>query len=36
MGFFGDFRGRTVPNFFSSAFNWPEVSAGLTFSWGER
>src|SRR5262249_971660 len=36
MGFFGDFRGRTIPNFFSSAFNWPEVSAGLTLSWGER
>jgi hypothetical protein len=36
MGVFGDFRGRTIPNFFDSAFNWPEVSAGLTFSWGER
>jgi hypothetical protein len=36
MGFFGDFRGRTIPNFFGHATNWPELSAGLTFSWGER
>jgi len=36
MGAFGDFRGRTIPNFFSQTFNWPEISAGLTFSWGER
>jgi hypothetical protein len=35
-GLFGDIRGRTVPNFFSTSFTWPEVSAGLTFSWGER
>jgi hypothetical protein len=36
MGFFGDFRGRTMPNFFGSSTTWPELSAGLTFSWGER
>ena len=36
LGFFGDIRGRTVPNFFSTSLNWPELSAGLTFSWGER
>jgi hypothetical protein len=36
MGFFGDFRGRTIPNFFGHATNWPELSAGITFSWGER
>jgi Outer membrane protein beta-barrel domain len=37
MGFFGDFRGRTIPNFFTGhGTNWPEVSAGLNFSWGER
>ena len=36
MGFFGDIRGRSVPNFFSTSLNWPELSAGLTFSWGER
>jgi hypothetical protein len=37
MGFFGDFRGRTIPNFFNGhGTNWPELSAGLTFSWGEK
>jgi len=36
MGFFGDFRGRTVPNFFGNAETWPELSAGLNFAWGER
>jgi Outer membrane protein beta-barrel domain len=36
MGIFGDARGRSVPNFFSSSLNWPELSAGLTFSFGER
>lgn len=35
MGVFGDFRGRTVPNFFGNANTWPEVNAGLNFSWGE-
>jgi hypothetical protein len=35
MGVFGDFRGRTVPNFFTHSNTWPEVNAGLTFSWGE-
>jgi hypothetical protein len=36
MGFFGDFRGRTVPNFFGHGNTWPEISAGLNFSWGEK
>ena len=36
MGFFGDFRGRTIPNFFGHGMNWPELSAGVNFSWGER
>ena len=37
MGFFGDFRGRTIPNFFNGhGTNSPELSAGLTFSWGEK
>ena len=37
MGVFGDFRGRTVPNFVGGRANtWPELSAGLNFSWGER
>jgi len=34
---FGEFRGRTIPNFFNGhRTNWPELSAGLKFSWGER
>jgi outer membrane protein with beta-barrel domain len=37
LGFFGDFRGRTVPNFVGGRANtWPELSAGLNFAWGER
>src|SRR5262249_51019043 len=36
MGVFGDFRGRTVPNFFGHSNTWPELSAGLNFSWGEK
>jgi hypothetical protein len=36
MGVFGDFRGRTVPNFLGHANSWPELSAGLNFSWGEK
>jgi hypothetical protein len=35
LGFFGDFRGRTVQNFFGKANTWPELSAGLNFAWGE-
>jgi len=36
MGVFGDFRGRTVPNIFGHGTTWPELSAGLNFSWGEK
>jgi len=36
VGFFGDFRGRSIPNFFGEWTNWPELKAGVTFSWGER
>jgi hypothetical protein len=36
LGFFGDIRGRTTPNFFGHSNTWPEVSAGLNFSFGER
>jgi len=36
MGLFADFRGRSIPNFFGHGTNWPELSAGMTFSWGER
>jgi hypothetical protein len=36
MGFFGDVRGRTIPNLFNGhGTNLLEVSAGLNFSWGE-
>src|SRR5262245_15015803 len=36
MGVFGDFRGRTMPNFFGHGNTWPELNAGLNFTWGER
>lgn len=37
MGLRADVRGRTIPNFFGKAINWmPEVTGGVTFSWGER
>ena len=36
VGVFGDFRGRTVPNFFGHSNTFPELSAGLNFSWGEK
>jgi len=36
VGFFGDIRGRTLPNFFTQSFTWPELTAGLIFTWGER
>jgi hypothetical protein len=37
LGFFGDVRGRTIPNFFNGhGTNMFELSAGLNFSWGER
>ena len=36
VGIFGDFRGRTVPNFFGHGNTWPEINAGLNFSWGEK
>jgi hypothetical protein len=37
MGFFGDVRGRSIPNFFNGhGTNLFELSAGLNFSWGER
>jgi hypothetical protein len=35
LGFFGDIRGRTIPNFFGAVNTWPELSAGLNFAWGE-
>jgi hypothetical protein len=37
LGFFGDVRGRAIPNFFNGhGTNLFELSAGLNFSWGER
>jgi hypothetical protein len=36
VGFFGDFRGRTIPNFFGNAHTWPEVSVGASFVFGQR
>jgi hypothetical protein len=36
LGFFGDVRGRTIPNFFHHQTNLLEVSAGLNFAWGEK
>jgi hypothetical protein len=36
MGAFGDFRLRTITNFFSNANTWPELSVGLNFAWGEK
>jgi hypothetical protein len=37
MGFFGDVRGRAIPNYFNGhGTNLFELTAGLNFSWGER
>jgi hypothetical protein len=35
-GFRVDFRGRTIPNFFSQGMTYPELTGGLIFDWGER
>ena len=36
MGFRVDFRGRTFPNFRGKSMTWPELTAGLTFTLGEK
>jgi hypothetical protein len=36
LGAFADIHGRSVPNFFTSSIGWPELTGGLTFSWGEK
>ena len=36
MGFRVDVRGRTFPNFRGKSMTWPEATAGLTFTIGER
>jgi hypothetical protein len=35
MGFRADLRGRTFPNFRGDTMTWPELSAGVVFSFGE-
>ena len=36
VGLRGEIKGRTMPNVFGKQTTWPEVTGGLTFSWGER
>ena len=36
MGLRADVHGRSMPNLFGHAVNWPEATGGVTFSWGER
>lgn len=36
VGFRADVRGRTFPNFRGESLTWPEATAGLTFTFGER
>jgi hypothetical protein len=36
VGLRGDFRGRTMPNFFGRGLSWFEMTGGVTFTWGER
>jgi len=36
VGFRADIKGRTIPNWYGQDVTWPELTAGLTFTWGER
>jgi hypothetical protein len=36
MGLRADIRGRTIPNFLGNSTSWPELTGGLTLTWGER
>jgi hypothetical protein len=36
IGLRADIRGRTFPNFRGESLTWPEATAGLTFTFGER
>jgi hypothetical protein len=36
VGLRADIRGRTFPNFRGESLTWPEATAGITFSFGER
>jgi len=34
MGLRADIKGRTLPNFFGQTLTWPELTGGVTFTWG--
>ncbi len=36
VGLRADVRGRTIPNFYGETTSWPEVTGGITLTWGER
>ena len=36
VGLRADVRGRTLPNFYGETTSWPEITGGITFTWGER
>lgn len=36
MGLHLEVAGHTMPNFFGHQMTWPQATAGLTFTWGER
>jgi hypothetical protein len=36
VGLRGEIKGRTMPNVFGKQVTWPEITGGLTFTWGER
>jgi hypothetical protein len=36
VGVRGDFRGRTFPNFRGQSMSWPEATAGIVFTFGEK
>ena len=36
VGLRGEVKGRTIPNIFGHETTWPEVTGGLTFSFGEQ
>ena len=36
LGVRADIRGRTFPNFRGESLTWPEATAGLTFTFGEK
>jgi hypothetical protein len=36
MGLRVDIRGRSIPNLLGNSTSWPELTGGLTFTFGER